>query len=200
MKFWLLNTFKFLAYIAPFLFGFSLITISALNGTFLQPLIYFGILALTMLILSQIKLNKDMPMPADFNEICKTWGWNFFDDAYYRPSLGTYFIVFSAFYTLMPMIINNNFNIFFITYIISVFLLDSIFNFGINNCYTASSYVISIFFGIIIGSVSSSLINSSNPELVYFGNSPSNNQTCGKVSNKNFKCSVYKNGQLIKQM
>ena len=60
MKFWLLNTFKFLAYIAPFLFGFSLITISAMNGTFLQPIIYFGILALTMMLLSQIKLNKDI--------------------------------------------------------------------------------------------------------------------------------------------
>ena len=200
MKFWLLNTFKFLAYIAPFLFGFSLITISALNGTFLQPIIYFGILALSMMLLSQIKINKDVPIPSNFNEICKTWGWNFFDDAYYRPSLGTYFIIFSVFYTLMPMIINKTFNIFFIVYIISVFMLDLIFNFGINKCYTTSSYVISIFAGVIIGGVSSSLINATNPELVYFGVSPSNNQVCGKVSNKNFKCSVYKNGQLIKRL
>ena len=200
MKFWLLNTFKFLAYIAPFLFGFSLITISAMNGTYLQPIIYFGILALTMMLLSQIKLNKDMPIPADFNEICKTWGWNFFDDAYYRPSLGTYFIVFSVFYTLIPMIINQTFNIFFILYIICVFLLDFIFNFSINNCYTMSSYIISIFAGTLIGGLSSSFINTTNPELVYFGLSPSNNEVCGKVSNKNFKCSVYKNGQLIRQL
>ena len=200
MKFWLLNTFKFLAYIAPFLFGFSLITISAMNGTFLQPIIYFGILALTMMLLSQIKLNKDMPIPADFNEICKTWGWNFFDDAYYRPSLGTYFIVFSVFYTLMPMIINKTFNIFFLVYIISVFVLDTLFNFGINKCYTTSSYVISIFAGTLIGGITSSLINATNPELIYFGLSPSNNQVCGKVSNKNFKCSVYRNGQLIRQL
>ena len=151
MNFWLLNTFKFLAYIAPFLFGFSLITISAMNGTFLQPIIYFGILALTMMLLSQIKLNKDIPLPADFNEICKTWGWNFFDDAYYRPSLGTYFIVFSVFYTLMPMIINKTFNIFFLVYIISVFVLDTVFNFSINKCYTTSSCVISIFAGTLIG-------------------------------------------------
>ena len=200
MKFWLLNTFKFLAYISPFLFGFSLITISAMNGTYLQPIIYFGILALSMMLLSQIKLNKDMPIPANFNELCKTWGWNFFDDAYYRPSLGTYFIVFSLFYTIIPMIINKTFNIFFIVYSICVFVLDLLFNFSINNCYTMSSYIISIFAGILIGGLSSSFINASNPELVYFGISPSNNEVCGKVSNKNFKCSVYKNGQLIRQL
>ena len=200
MKFWLLNTFKFLAYISPFLFGFSLITISAMNDTYLQPIIYFGILALSMMLLSQIKLNKDMPIPANFNELCKTWGWNFFDDAYYRPSLGTYFIVFSMFYTIIPMIINKTFNIFFIVYSICVFVLDLLFNFSINNCYTMSSYIISIFTGILIGGLSSSFINASNPELVYFGISPSNNEVCGKVSNKNFKCSVYKNGQLIRQL
>tara|TARA_B100001063_G_C16557196_1_gene449092 strand:+ start:162 stop:356 length:195 start_codon:yes stop_codon:yes gene_type:complete len=63
-----------------------------------------------------------------------------------------------------------------------------------------SSYIISIFAGTLIGGISSSFINASNPELVYFGLSPSNNEVCGKVSNKNFKCSVYKNGQLIKQL
>ena len=81
MKFWLLNTLKFLAYISPFLLGFTFITVSALNATYLKPLIYIGILALTMLIVAQIKLNDNMPMPNDFNELCKTWGWNFFDDA-----------------------------------------------------------------------------------------------------------------------
>ena len=200
MKFWLLNTLKFLAYISPFLLGFTFITVSALNATYLKPLIYIGILALTMLIVAQIKLNDNMPMPNDFNELCKTWGWNFFDDAYYRPSLATYFITFSAFYSLMPMIINKTFNVVFIVYIIAVFLLDLIFNFSINKCYTISSYTISVFLGTLIGGISSSLINSTNPELVYFGESPSNNVTCGKVSNKNFKCLVYKNGQLIKRL
>lgn len=100
----------------------------------------------------------------------------------------------------MPMIINKTFNVVFIVYIIAVFLLDLIFNFSINKCYTISSYTISVFLGTLIGGISSSLINSTNPELVYFGELPSNNVTCGKVSNKNFKCLVYKNGQLIKRL
>ena len=79
-------------------------------------------------------------------------------------------------------------------------MLDVVFNFGINKCYTLSSYVISVFLGTIVGGISSSLINSTNPELVYFGESPTNNVTCGKVSNKNFKCLVYKNGQLVKKL
>lgn len=200
MKFWLLNTFKFLAYISPFLLGFTFITVSALNGDYLKPIIYFGILGLSMLLISQIKLNTNTPIPDNFNELCKTWGWNFFDDAYYRPSLATFFITFSAFYTIMPMIINGTFNVLFIVYLISVFVLDLIFNLSLNKCYTLSSYMISVFTGTIIGGVSSALINSTNQELVYFGESPSNKTSCRKVSNKNFKCLVYKNGELIKRL
>ena len=201
MKLWLLNILKFLAYISPFLLGFTFITVSALNGTYLQPIIYFGILALTMLVISTIKINSGMPMPDDFNELCKTWGWNFFNDAYYRPSLATYFIVFSAFYTITPMIITGSINVPFIVYLITVFLLDFVFNFNINNCYTVSSYTISVFLGIIIGAITSSLIHSTFPELIYFGDGePSNKESCGKVSNKQFKCKVYRNGELIKQL
>lgn len=200
MKFWLLNTLKFLAYISPFLLGFTFITVSAINGSFLKPVLYFGILALTTLILSLFKLNKDMDMPENYNELCKTWGWNVFNDAYYRPSLATYFITFTLFYTCIPMILNNNVNVMFIIYIVAVMLLDFVFNYSINKCYTTASYTISIFFGVILGSVISAYINSLNPELLYFGDESSTKENCGKVSKKNFKCKVYKNGQLLKTL
>lgn len=197
----LLNAIKFLAYISPFLLGFTFILISAMNGTPLPAIIYFGILALSMFLLSLIVIKGTDPIPRDYNELCKTWGWNFFTDAYYRPSLGTYFIVFTLFYTIIPMIINKNMNYFFLSFMLFVFILDLVINFGVNKCYRISTYMISIFAGLIIGGVSSPLINATNPELVFFSTGgPSNNVTCGKVSNKNFKCLVYKNGQLIKQL
>lgn len=196
----LLNAIKFLAYISPFLLGFTFILIAAMNGTPLPAIIYFGILALSMFLLSLITISSTNPLPSNYNELCKTWGWNFFSDAYYRPSLGTYFIVFTLFYTLLPMILHSNVNYFFLTFMLFVFILDLVINFGVNKCYQTSTYFISIFAGLLIGGLTSPFIASADPSLVFFGSPPSNNQQCGMVSKKNFKCLVYKNGQLIKQL
>lgn len=200
MKPTLLNAIKFLAYITPFLLGFTFILLAALNGTPLPALVYFGILALTMLVISMITIHSDMPIPTGYNELCKTFGWNFYDDAYYRPALGSYFIVFTFMYSLIPMIMNSQINIFFISFMSAVLILDAVVNFGINKCYTMATYIIAVFFGIMLGGLSSALINSTNPELIFFGDKASNKSSCGMVSSKNFKCQVYKNGQLIKQL
>ena len=200
MKPTLLNSIKFLAYITPFLLGFTFILLAAMNGTPLPAIVYFGVLALTMFIVSLIVVKSDTPLPTNYNELCKTWGWNFYDDAYYRPSLATYFIVFTAMYNIVPMFMNSNVNYWFMFFLILVFALDSVVNYGINKCYTVASYTLASVFGMIVGGVSSALINTADPNLMLFGNIPSDRQSCGRTSNKNFKCLVYKNGQLIKRL
>lgn len=200
MKLNLLNSLKFLAYITPFLLAFTFILLAAINGTPIPALIYFGILAISIFLLSLFVIKTDTPLPTNYNELCKTWGWNFFDDAYYRPSLATYFIVFTFFYTMVPMFINSNVNYWFMAFMLSVFALDTVFNFFINNCYTLPSFITSMITGLIVGIGSAVGINGISPNLTFFGDMKSNKATCGKVSNKNFKCLVYKNGQILKQL
>ena len=171
-----------------------------MNGTPLPAIVYFGVLALSMFIVSLIVVKADTPLPSNYNELCKTWGWNFYDDAYYRPSLATYFIVFTAMYNIVPMFMNSNVNYWFMFFLILVFALDSVVNYGINKCYSVASYTLASVFGLIVGGVSSALINTADPSLMLFGDIPSNRQSCGRTSNKNFKCLVYKNGQLIKRL
>jgi hypothetical protein len=58
-----------------------------------------------------------------------------------------------------------------------------------------------ILVGLIVGSLFGlmwfSLFYAKEPGLLLFASRPSNNVTCKKASDRKFKCSVYKNGQLI---
>ncbi len=64
-------------------------------------------------------------------------------------------------------------------------------------CYTYSQSMIAYGIGAVAGLVWASIIYSARtPELLYFSKYK-NNEICSKVSNKTFKCKVYKNGKLI---
>lgn len=64
-------------------------------------------------------------------------------------------------------------------------------------CYTNTQTIIAYVIGIIAGVIWSNIIyNTKTPELLYFSKYK-NNESCSKVSNKTFKCKVYKNGNLI---
>ena len=199
MNFNLRNMFQFLAYITPFLLGFTFLLLAAMNGNVLQAVVYFGILVMTSLVVSMLKINNGVPLPA-IPEVCKTWGWNFFDDAYYRPSLSTYFISFTLMYVLTPMLVTSNVNWFLFSFMTFVYVLEMTYNFGYNKCYTLMSFVLSTLLGVLFGGGSGLLLSKNAPEMIFFGDKPSNKATCGKVSNRNFKCVVYKNGQLIKSI
>jgi hypothetical protein len=44
------------------------------------------------------------------------------------------------------------------------------------------------------------LIQTQNPELLYYDDLISNKIACSKPSQQKFKCSVYKNGELLKTL
>ena len=195
-----MNSIQFLAYIAPFLLIFTLITISVIDGRLIKMLLYVGSLAITSGLLSLVTFSKDdkNKLPENYNELCKTFGWNFFKESYYKPSLSTYCIVFTMAYTIAPMIFVNNINVGYIIFLIFIFVLDFGINYGYNKCYTPRSYFISLVFGVLVGSVLSLLIHDRAKEFVYFGDK--DERRCGKVSKNKFKCSVYKNGVLIRDL
>ena len=61
------------------------------------------------------------------------------------------------------------------------------------NMQTAAAYSIGIFAGFLWSNI---IYSTKTPELLYFSKYK-NNESCSKVSNKTFKCKVYKNGKLI---
>jgi|AntAceMinimDraft_18_1070375.scaffolds.fasta_scaffold54128_1 hypothetical protein len=190
------NLFDIITYISTFLLGFTFILLSFINGEPIKPIVYLGsLLSTMMLVVFFLKFKTKEPIP--ISPICNMW--SILDDTFYRPSMSTYFIIFTFFYTLIPMIITSNMNYWLMTFIIIIFSIDTVGKKFIHKCMTWTGLIISIITGGVFGSIISFGIYSSIPELVYFGDYNSNNTQCGKKGKK-FVCSVYKNGQIIKNI
>lgn len=192
------NLFQFLSYISPFLLAFTFILIGFMNGSPLQPIIYLGILSLSMgLIVGLLKLNTNEIIPKT-SPMCNIW--NIMPDSYNRPSISTFFIMFTFSYIMLPMVLSGNINYYLMTFILLVFAGDTVTKMMINKCISTSSFVVSLVTSAIIGSGAGFGIYSINPELTFFSDIKSNKVSCGKKSDKRFVCSVYKNGQLVKNL
>jgi hypothetical protein len=192
------NLFQFLSYISPFLLAFTFILIGFMNGQPIQPIIYLGVLSLTMgLVVGLLKLNNEGAIPTQ-GALCNMW--NIMPDAYNRPSMSTYFIVFTFAYIMMPMIMANNINYYLMTFILLIFAGDTISKYVMNKCISTSGLVVAFITAAILGTGAGFGIYSINPELTFFSDVKSNRVSCGKKSGKEFVCSVYRNGQLIKNL
>lgn len=190
------NLYLFLSYISPFLLAFTLIFFGFVNSEPLKPLMYLGCLLSTMAIVVFF-LKFDSSKQPSMNPMCGMF--KFLDDEFYRPTISTYFITFTLVYCLLPMIMSGNTNYYFIALVLFLLVSDTTtkFSFG---CVNMNGVFLSIVTSILLGSLTAIGIFHTEPELLFFGGKSSNNVVCNKPSNKTFKCSVYKNGQLLKTL
>ena len=67
-----------------------------------------------------------------------------------------------------------------------------------NKCTTVQGSLVGSLVGTLLGIVWYSILHSAGADsLLYFDEVESNNVVCSKPSTQTFKCSVYKNGQLV---
>ena len=115
---------------------------------------------------------------------------------------GSYIFLFSMFYVCMPMFISNNINWYMLLFFIIYFIFDLLIKLS-NQCIPSqrawSFLVGDCIGGIGLGAAISSLMYSSSLQKYLFINSSgSNKEVCSMPSKQTFKCSVYKNGELVK--
>ena len=189
------SMFTFLSLISPYLLVLVLLLNSIINSN-IKGLIYlFGVIILFFVVFlfqSSINVSSD----ADPGH-CKL-----FSSAipYYSiPSFNSALFLFTLVYVLIPMIANNVLNLPFICILLILFAIDSAIR-NQNRCTT----LIGIFFGGIIGIIIAILwyliINSNAPNLLYYDELISNKVACSRPTQQKFKCSVYKNGQLLQSI
>lgn len=192
------NLFDVITYISTFLLGFTFILISFINGEPIKSLIYLASLVLSMfLVVGLLKFKVPDTFSTPTSPICGMW--SMFDDELARPSMSTFFITFTISYIIVPMILSNNINPWIVTFMIAIFCIDTIGKYALHKCITTPGLIISFLCASIIGGLISFGLYHTNKELVYFADVSSNNTQCGKRGKK-FVCSVYKNGQLIKNL
>ena len=111
-------------------------------------------------------------------------------------SVSTFFIVFTLMYLIWPMYQNKDWNYYVIVGFLAMLVTDTLFK--LRNCTTP----IGIFSGFTIGALFSwfsymIIRTAGGDKLLYYNTITSNNIYCSRPKKQQFKCYVYKNGEII---
>ena len=199
MQFTLTNIFQFISGISPLLLGFFLVMMSIFNQN-LKGLIYLsGVLVasvLNLLIMNMIK----SPVSPGRSPVCDIVDLPFGMNVYNSPSLSSMFIAFTIAYLALPMKYNGTANYPVLAALLGLFAMDAISKVS-NRCTTSVGTLVGGLFGLAFGCGWYALFKATGHDsLLYFDEVDSNNVICNRPSKQQFKCSVYKNGELIKQL
>ena len=116
---------------------------------------------------------------------------------YGNSSLSGFVFGFTMLYILFPMIYNNQVNIWILVSLL-MYLVGDFTTRGNLGCINWSGYALNFLVGCLLGCIIISLMYAGDSGKFLFFNEFSNNQEiCSMPSKQTFKCSVYKNGELI---
>lgn len=189
----LVNT---LSFFSPIIISCSVLIFSIFSMAVGKGLFYiFWLLIATVVRISVLWLIPGSnPSPKYANEICGSGNFLPYDSSTYS----TFVLCFTFFYFTLPMYMSTNINyliiIFFIVYIVFDILIKMS-----NACISST---VNLFGDIIggsgLGTLIAALIYSSPLSNYLFINELSTNkETCSMPSKQTFRCSVFKNGELV---
>jgi hypothetical protein len=116
---------------------------------------------------------------------------------YPNLSVSTFFILFTLTYLILPMQQNKDWNYYVIVGFLGMFAVDTLLKLK-HFCTTT----LGIFTGSVIGIIFSLccylvIRKAGGDKILYFNTVSSNNVYCSKPKKQQFKCFVYKNGEII---
>jgi hypothetical protein len=199
LQFTFSNIVQLFSIFAPLFLGTFLVLVSVFNQN-IKGLIYLG----GVLIASVINYIVSMtigsePIPSE-GSICNLVEFPLIQNRYNVPNYNSMFIAFTLMYLLLPMLTNNQVNLWMIGTIVSIFAIDA---------YVKLQYSCTVPRGITIGGIVGAALGSlwyflfkftDMQSLLFFNDLTSNNVVCSRPKNQTFKCSVYKNGQVIQDL
>lgn len=199
MQLTITNLIQFFGALSPILIGFFLLGASVLNKD-IKGLVYMaGIMfsfVLNTIFMNVIKspINPERASSMSCNLIDLP-----FANAYSSPAWNSVFIAFTLAYLYLPMNFSGNMNYGVVLSLLTLFGIDAVSKLT-NECTNKMGVIIGGLIGLLLGSGWYSIIKGSgNPQLLYF-EELTNGKACSRPSKQKFKCSVYKNGKLIKNL
>lgn len=197
MQLTITNLIQFFGSLTPIMVSFFLLSASILNKD-IKGLIYMaGVLfafVLNVVFMNVIKV----PHAPDRSMACSLVDIPF-ANSYSVPSWNSVFMAFTFAYMCLPMFNTGVMNYGVIVALLVLFGLDAVTKLT-NKCTGGLGVFAGALIGLILGGIWYSIIKmSGNPHLLYF-EELSNGETCSRPSKQTFKCAVYKNGKLIKNL
>ena len=193
------NMFQLFSAFSPLLLGFFLIMSSIFNQN-IRGLVYLGGIliacAINMLIMNVI----GSPSDPTRSPLCDLVQLPFGMNQYNSPALSSLFISFTLAYLVLPMITKGTYNYSILVCLLGLLVIDTISKVG-NRCTSMVGSLLGTLTGLVLGGLWFALLHSSgNKSLLFFDEVDSSSVQCSRPSRQTFKCAVYKNGELIKNL
>ena len=189
------NVLQFFSFISPTLLVFFLLMSSLFNQN-LKGLVYLAGALLTAFINVFLMNIISSPIDDDAAFSCTLFEIPFIS-AFNSPSPSSLLIAFTLAYLLMPMKYNNQMNYAVLITLLCLLGLDIITKVQ-NKCTNYGGSILGALIGFILGTIWYILFHAAGYDsLLYFDELKSNNVLCSRPTKQTFKCSVYKNGELI---
>ena len=187
--------------LAPLFITCFLIMGSVLNQD-VKGLVYLGgILIVAILTVGFKRLFRISP-PTDYNaEMCQVFNLPPLITEFSAPDFNSMFLSFTTMYLLMPMAYGGAQLNALLIIILGIFVLGN----GVTRYMTQCNNLSDILVGNLLGSGLGvgyffAFWASDNKKLLFTDNLDSNKVMCNRPSKQTFKCAVYKNGQIIKNL
>lgn len=190
----LIDLLSMISLISPFLIAFLMVMISVINSN-IKGLIY--LLGLVLLFGCVFLLQTTLQVRApSTNKYCNMFRISEFSSPYFNSALHMYTI----FYILFPMIQMGMINFPLIMVFSLLWILDTIIKYN-NKCVGIGGIGWGSIIGIAFAFLWYLLIQSTGQKgLLYYDDLVSNKIACTRPTKQNFKCQVYKNGELIQNI
>lgn len=193
------NIVQLFSIFAPLFLGTFLVLVSVFNQN-IKGLIYLGGVLIASVINYGVSATIGSEPSPNEGSICNLVEVPFIPYRFNVPNYNSMFIAFTLMYLLLPMLTNNQVNIWIIGTIVSIFAVDAYVKLQYS-CTVPRGITIGGIVGASLGTLWYLLFKLTNTEsLLFFNDLTSNNVVCNRPKNQTFKCSVYKNGQVIQDL
>jgi hypothetical protein len=187
-----MNIIQFLVFFSPVIFAIIILSISFIFQN-AKGVFYLGIFLLVSCIREFVLSFYNIPKFYAKNDICTMVQYSNYSSVGYIIFIAT----FTAVYNFSPMFFNNDYNYLalggFLVYLIAI--IKYLMHY---KCISFIDVFLNMFSGGIVATIVITIMVMLNlNKYLFFNELSSNKDVCSMPSKQTFKCSVYKNGELL---
>lgn len=196
------NIFRYIISGSPIFIASFLLLGSILNQD-VKGLVYIGFVLIVAILSVGFKQLFKVNRPDGYNEdICQVFNLPPMISQYSNPDFNSLFLAFTTTYLVLPMIYGAAPLNALLIIILGMFMIGNGITRKINGCNYISDILVGNLLGIGlgVGFFFALWAKKENRHLLFTDSVASNRVSCTRPSKQTFKCAVYKNGQLIKNL
>jgi len=196
------DIFRYFMSLSPLFISSFLVLGSVLNQD-VKGLVYIGFVLIVAILSIGFKQLFKVAAPAGYNpDVCQVFNLPAIVTQYSAPDFNSMVLSFTALYLIMPMAYGAAPLNALLIVVLGIFILGNGFTRVTRGCNNIMDILLGnvIGAGLGIGFFFALWAKKESRQFLFTDTTSSNNVTCNRPSKQTFKCAVYKNGQLIKNL